>query len=84
MRIPLLLHPAAPRKVAFLGLGTGTTAGGALLPTVEEVVALELAPEVVTATRGHFSEANLGLLTDSRVKVIEVTHLIEVFAVNLP
>jgi spermidine synthase len=68
-RIPLLLHPA-PRKIAFLGLGTGITAGGGLLPTVEEVVALELVPEVVTAARGHFSEANLGLLADSRVKVI--------------
>jgi spermidine synthase len=68
-RIPLLLHPA-PRKVAFIGLGTGITAGGALLPTVEEVTALELVPEVVTAARDYFAEANLGVLTDGRVKVI--------------
>jgi spermidine synthase len=68
-RIPLLLHPA-PRKVAFLGLGTGITAGGALLPTVDEVVALELVPEVVTTARDYFAEANLGVLTDSKVEVI--------------
>jgi spermidine synthase len=68
-RIPILLHPA-PRKVAFLGLGTGITAGGALLPEVEKVVALELVPEVVTTARDHFSEANLGLLDDGRVEVI--------------
>jgi spermidine synthase len=68
-RIPLLLHPA-PRRVAFLGLGTGITAGGALLPPIEKVVALELVPEVVTAAREHFAEANLGLLTDRRVEVI--------------
>jgi spermidine synthase len=68
-RIPLLLHPA-PRKVAFLGLGTGITAGGALLPTVEKVVALELVPEVVTTARDYFAEANLGLLTNGKVEVI--------------
>jgi spermidine synthase len=68
-RIPLLLHPA-PRKVALLGLGTGITAGGALLPTVDKVVALELVPEVVTTARGYFAEANLGVMTDSKVEVI--------------
>lgn len=68
-RIPLLLHPS-PRKVAFLGLGTGITAGGALLPPVEKMVALELVPEVVTTAKDYFAEANLGVLTDSRVEVI--------------
>lgn len=69
-RIPLLLH-TAPRKVAFLGLGTGITAGGALLPTVDKVVALELVPEVTTTAREYFAEANLGVLTDRRVEVID-------------
>lgn len=68
-RIPLLLHPS-PRRVAFLGLGTGITAGGALLPTVEKVAALELVPEVVSTAKNYFAEANLGVLTDSRVEVI--------------
>jgi spermidine synthase len=69
-RIPLLLHPS-PRRVAFLGLGTGITAGGALAPSVEKVVALELVPEVVDAAGEHFADANLGLLRDGRVEVIK-------------
>lgn len=67
--LPLLLHPA-PRRVAFLGVGTGITAGGALFHPVEQVVAIELVPEVITAARAQFSEANAGLLTDPRTKVV--------------
>lgn len=68
-RIPLLLHPR-PRRVAFLGMGTGITAGGALLPNVERVVALELVPEVVKTAGDYFADSNLGLLKDSRVEVV--------------
>jgi spermidine synthase len=68
-RIPLLLHPS-PRRVAFLGLGTGITAGGALLPNVEKLVALELVPEVVKTAGDYFAESNLGLLKDRRVEVV--------------
>lgn len=68
-RIPLLLHPR-PRRVAFIGMGTGITAGGALLPNVERVVALELVPEVVKTAGDYFADSNLGLLKDSRVEVV--------------
>lgn len=68
-RIPLMLHPS-PRRVAFLGMGTGITAGGALLPNVERVVALELVPEVVKTAGDFFAESNLGLLKDKRVEVV--------------
>lgn len=68
-RIPLMLHPR-PRRVAFLGMGTGITAGGALLPNVERVVALELVPEVVKTAGDYFEESNLGLLKDRRVEVV--------------
>jgi spermidine synthase len=68
-RIPLLLHPS-PRRVAFLGLGTGITAGSALLPNVEKLVALELVPEVVQTAGDYFAESNLGLLKDKRVEVV--------------
>ncbi len=44
--LPLLLHPS-PRRVAFLGLGTGITAGAAVLHPVDDVTAVELIPEVV-------------------------------------
>ena len=67
--VPLLLHPA-PRTVAFLGLGTGITASGALYHPVREVVAMELVPEVAAAAREHFREANLGVLDDPRVRVV--------------
>lgn len=67
--IPLLLH-RAPRTVAFLGIGTGITASGALFHPVERIVAMELIPEVVDAARAAFREANLGLLDDPRVRVV--------------
>lgn len=67
--LPLLLHPQ-PRSVAFMGLGTGVTAGGALFHPVERVVAVELVPEVIAAARAHFGTANENLLEDARVRVI--------------
>jgi len=68
--LPLLLHPA-PRRVAFLGLGTGITAGGAMFHPVEQVTVMELVPEVVTASRMHFRAANAGVLDDARTRVVE-------------
>ena len=67
--LPLLLHPA-PRNVAFLGLGTGITAGAALLHPVERVTALEIVPDVVAVARDHFRTANLGVVDDRRVECI--------------
>jgi len=67
--IPLVIHPA-PRKVFFLGLGTGITAGAALRHAVEEVTAAELIPEVVTASRRHFGPYVNGLFEDPRARVV--------------
>ena len=67
--IPLLLHPA-PRRVAFLGLGTGITAGGALFHPIEQVTVMELVPEVVTAAREYFGEANHHVLDDAHTRVV--------------
>jgi spermidine synthase len=67
--LPLLLHPS-PRRVAFLGLGTGITAGAALLHPVERVLALELVPEVVAAAGEDFKEMNGGLARDRRVTLV--------------
>jgi spermidine synthase len=66
--LPLLLHPA-PRNVAFLGLGTGITAGAALLHPVTSVLALEIVPEVIDASREYFAESNSNLAGDPRVEV---------------
>jgi spermidine synthase len=67
--VPLLLH-AAPRRVAFLGAGTGITAGGALFHPVEQLTVMELVPEVVAAAREYFRDANRGVLDDARTRVV--------------
>lgn len=67
--LPLLLHPA-PHKVAFLGLGTGITAGGALFHPVDQITTIELVPEVVKAARTQFATANVGVVDDPRTRVI--------------
>ena len=67
--LPLLLHPS-PRRVAFLGMGTGITAGAGLLHPVGSVVALEIVPEVVEAARRDFADFNGGVVDDPRVEVV--------------
>ena len=73
--IPLLLHPQ-PRDVAYLGCGTGATAGGAVMhDEVESITVIELIPEVIDAAR-MFGESNFGVLEDSRttVKIDDARH----------
>ncbi len=53
--LPLLLHPA-PRRALFLGLGTGVTASSAAEDPTLEVDAVELLPEVLTAS-SHFANS---------------------------
>ena len=65
----MLLHPA-PHRVALLGIGTGITAGAALLHPVEHIVALEIVPEVATAARQDFADVNAGVMDDPRVEVV--------------
>lgn len=66
--LPLLLHPE-PREVAFLGLGTGLTAAGAIPhPEVERITIVELIPEVVSAAR-MLGEYNFGLVDRSDVEI---------------
>ena len=67
--LPLLLHPS-PRRVAFLGLGTGITAGAALVHPVDRVVAVEIVPEVVASAREHFAQSNRGIVGDPRAEMI--------------
>ena len=67
--LPLLLHPS-PHRVALLGIGTGITAGAALLHPVEHIVALEIVPEVAIAARRDFADANARVMDDPRVRVV--------------
>lgn len=67
--LPLLLHQA-PRDVAFLGLGTGITAGAALLhQPVKSVTVLELSSEVARAADEFFQERNHNICHDPSAKV---------------
>ncbi len=78
-RIPLLAFPAT-ESVFFLGMGTGITAGEALnrddFPKMKKVVACELSPNVVAASRKYFTgkddgfDLTNGLYQDPRAKVL--------------
>jgi spermidine synthase len=67
--LPLLLHPS-PRRVAFLGTGTGITAGAALLHPVDHIVALEIVPEVAIAARQDFADVNSRVMDDPRTRLV--------------
>jgi spermidine synthase len=68
--LPAVLHPA-PRRVAFIGLGTGITAGAALVdPAVEEATAYEISPLVAAMSRKHFETLTGGFAADARARVV--------------
>jgi len=67
--LPILLHQD-PKSVFFLGLGTGITAGAALRHPVTSVTAVELIPDVITASRLYFEEDLSGLFDDARAHVL--------------
>lgn len=68
-QIPLFILPN-PRSVFFLGLGTGISAGAALDFPVGKVLACELIPEVVVASRRHFGRYTNGLYQDPRATIV--------------
>ncbi|MEM1295925.1 MAG: fused MFS/spermidine synthase, partial [Verrucomicrobiota bacterium] len=68
--LPLLVHPE-PKNVFYLGMGTGITAGGSLEhDVVEKVTVTELVPDVIDASRKHFTKYLNGLFEDERVSVV--------------
>ncbi len=67
--LPMLIHPA-PKKVFFLGMGTGVTAGAALQYPVSRVVVTEIVPEVIQAARRHFRPYVGSLFEDGRVSLL--------------
>lgn len=62
--LPLLVHPD-PKEVLVIGLGSGVTAGAVLDHPVDHVDTLEIAPEVVEASR-WFDELTGAPLDDPR------------------
>jgi len=67
--LPMLLHPD-PKRVFYLGLGTGITAGTALGYKVDEVVVAEISPSAIQASEEFFIDHTNGLYDDPRVTVI--------------
>ncbi|MFP4418844.1 MAG: fused MFS/spermidine synthase [Fibrobacterota bacterium] len=68
--IPMAMHPA-PKKICFVGMGTGITAGAALADSVvETVVVCEILPGVVELAEKYFAEYTHGLFTDKRSTVL--------------
>jgi spermidine synthase len=66
--LPLLLHPA-PHHALFLGLGTGVTAASAAEDPTLHVDAVELLPEVITASR-HFASSVAGGAAYPRLRLL--------------
>ena len=68
--LPLLLHPH-PEAVFYLGLGTGITAGGAMVdPAPRQVTVCEVVPEAVLASRAYFGDYTGGLFEDPRTRIL--------------
>jgi spermidine synthase len=67
--VPLLLHPQ-PRRVLFVGSATGQTAGAAVAHPVEEIVLVELVPEVRELAAEHFAYGNRQVYSDPRTRVV--------------
>jgi spermidine synthase len=63
--LPMMLHPN-PRSVFVIGLGSGATVGAVLTHSVDSVRCLEIAPEVVDASR-YFSDINGNCLDETRL-----------------
>lgn len=75
-QIPMLLHSNAASAMV-IGLASGITAGEMLNYPLKQLDVLEISPQVVKAC-AYFSPWNNGVLTDSRVNIIEQdarTHL---------
>jgi spermidine synthase len=67
--LPLLLHPD-PERVLFVGSATGHTAGAAVLHPLEEIVLVEIVPEVQELAAHHFASTNRGVHSDPRTRLV--------------
>ena len=67
--LPLLLHPN-PKRVAFVGTATGSSAGVAFDHGVQELLTVEIMPGVTDAATRFFGRWNADVYSDQRTHVI--------------
>jgi spermidine synthase len=67
--LPLLQVPDA-RRVLHIGFGSGGTCWAVSRHPVEEIVVVEISPEVLTAADTYFPDVNHHVLDDPRVRVV--------------
>ena len=65
-----LVHHPDPRRVLFLGSATGGTAASAVVHPVDEIVLVEIVPEVNELARQFFADANRGVHADPRTRLV--------------
>ncbi|MCZ6572479.1 MAG: hypothetical protein O7C98_04820, partial [Planctomycetota bacterium] len=79
--IPLLLHPR-PRRMLFLGVGTGGSAGAAAAHGGVDIDALEILPDLQDVLH-HFRKSNFGFLERVRQEegvrflVVDARHFVQ-------
>jgi spermidine synthase len=66
--LPLLLAPQA-RAVVHIGFGSGGTAWAVGRHPVQDILVVEISPEVLKASDRYFAPINHGVLADPRVRV---------------
>lgn len=65
-----LAHHPDPRRVLYVGSATGGTAASAVLHPVDEIVLVEIVPEVNELAAAFFAEANRGVHGDPRTRLV--------------
>lgn len=67
--LPITIHGNS-KNLFFVGMGTGVTAGAALLSDLESVTVCEISSGVEKLARKYFQNYVQGLFNDKRVKII--------------
>jgi len=68
--LPILAHPADPKKVLIIGYGSGVTSGAVLQAPIDSVDLVEIEQAVLDAANQHFSHVNHAPWTDPRFHAI--------------
>jgi spermidine synthase len=66
-QLPLILH-GNPSRVLYIGSATGATASAAVAHPVDEIVLVELVPQVQELAALHFARTNHGIYQDPRTR----------------